>query len=190
MSSTKLPQTAALILIDIQEGFCHPTHWGTARNNPLAESHCAALLAAWRKTGRPVFHVQHTSTSASSPLRPGQPGCDFKKEVTPRDGEPVVTKTVNSAFIGTDLDAMLKKARVERLVIAGLTTDHCVSTTTRMAGNMGYKTILVQDACATFGKVGPSGKEHSAAEIHEIHITSLNQEFATVLATEVVLAMV
>ncbi|MFX9552277.1 isochorismatase family protein, partial [Acinetobacter baumannii] len=67
------------------------------------EERIAELLAAWRKRRLPVIHIRHDSTDTSSPYRPGTPGNDFKAEVAPQLGEPVVDKRTNSAFIGTDL---------------------------------------------------------------------------------------
>lgn len=102
----------------------------------------------------------------------------------PIEGERVFEKSVNSAFIGTKLESYLRDNNIEEIVIVGLTTDHCVSTTTRMAGNLGFKTLLVSDATATFDRKGPDGKEYMAEDIHVIHITSLNGEFCNVITTD------
>ena len=91
---------------------------------------------------------------------------------------------MNSAFIGTDLKERLDNEKITKLVIVGLTTDHCVSTTTRMAGNFGFDTFLVSDATATFNKKGIDGKNFSAGLIHETALASLNGEFATVVTTD------
>jgi nicotinamidase-related amidase len=146
------------------------------------------MLAAWRRTGRPVVHVQHLSREPRSPLRPGQPGVEFKDVARPLAGERIVQKSVNSAFIGTDLEAYLRERGIDALVIAGLTTDHCVSTTTRMAGNLGFETWLVADATATFGKRGFSGVFHEAQLLHDTALASLHGEFAEVLEAEDLLA--
>ena len=104
--------------------------------------------------------------------------------VKPNASEPIIKKNVNSAFIGTDLKEQLDRAGIKKVVIAGLTTDHCVSTTTRMAGNYGYETFLVMDATATFDKTGVDGQKYSAELIHETALASLNIEFATLVKTE------
>jgi nicotinamidase-related amidase len=173
----------ALLLIDIQKGFDDIAYWGGERNNPDAESNAAKLLAYWRANSLPIFHVQHCSTNPASPLRPGQAGNDFKEAFRPLPGERIIQKNVNSAFIGTDLKQQLDAQHLTTLVIAGLTTDHCVSTTTRMAGNFGFDTFLVADASATFNKKGVGAQAFDAELIHQTALASLNGEFATVLDT-------
>ena len=180
-----IPKNAALILIDIQQGFDEP-RWGP-RNNPGAEANAAKLLGAWRASGRPLFHVQHRSVTPGSPLRPGQPGCDHKPEVKPLPGEPVIGKSVNSAFIGTDLEARLRAAGIGTLVMAGLTTMHCVSTTARMAGNLGFDTFVAADACAAHDQTGYDGKHYAAQTVHELALANLHGEFAEVADTAVIL---
>ncbi len=180
-----LPQKTALVIIDVQQGFDDPI-WGQ-RNNPQAETNIAKLLNAWRQTERPIFHVQHISLEAHSPLGADNQGHTFKQEVQPQGNEPVIQKHVNSAFIGTDLKERLHENGISTLVIVGLTTDHCVSTTTRMAGNFGFDTYVVSDATATFDRPGYDEKHYSADDIHKISLTSLHQEFATVVNTDTLL---
>lgn len=180
-------QGAALLLIDVQQGLDDP-RWG-ARNNPDAEQRIAQLLAAWRATGRPVIHVQHLSLEPQSPLRADAPGHAFKIEAQPAAGEPVFRKHVNSAFIGTDLEAHLRANGIGALVVAGITTDHCVSSTIRMAGNLGFTVTVVEDATATFERLGPDGAHYSADLMHRAALASLHGEFATVRSAADVLAL-
>jgi nicotinamidase-related amidase len=174
----------ALLLIDIQKGFDNIDYWGGQRNNPNAESNAAELLKLWRENDLPVFHIQHCSSIPTSLLNETNEGNAFKDLVKPNDGEPVIKKNVNSAFIGTTLKEQLDHANISKLVIVGLTTDHCVSTTTRMAGNLGYETFLVSDATATFNKKGIDGQNYPAELIHETALASLNEEFATIVTTD------
>src|ERR1700733_10225543 len=109
MNITKADRPA-LILIDIQKGFENVAYWGGQRNNPDAELRASELLRIWRDNGLPIFHVQHCSTNTISPLHKSNAGNQFIELVTPADGEPVIKKNVNSAFIGTDLQAQLDKA--------------------------------------------------------------------------------
>jgi nicotinamidase-related amidase len=185
-----LSHNPALILVDIQQGFDNIPHWGRERNNPQAEQQARNLLALWRRKGLPVFHIQHCSTEAGSPLKPGHTGNAFKSEVAPEGGEPVVQKNVNSSFIGTDLRERLDRAGVDTVVIAGLTTDQCVSTTARMAGNFGYKTYVIHDATATFDKTGVNGVHYDAETIHQTTLASIHNEFAEVISAKEMMALV
>ena len=175
----------ALLVIDVQKGLAEPSLG--QRNNPQAESNMVTLLAAWRERGMPVIHLRHCSTEEHSPLRPELPGNTFKDEVTPLVDEPVFSKTVNSAFIGTGLESHLRSAAIDKLVIIGLTTDHCVSASTRMASDLGFEVTLINDASAAFGRLGYDGKHYSGEQIHRVNLVSLDGEFCRVRSTAEVL---
>jgi len=174
----------ALILVDIQKGFDNIEYWGGQRNNPDAEVNMSHILQLWRANDLPIFHIQHCSSNPRSMLHETNAGNAFKDQVEPIGKEPVIKKNVNSAFIGTDLKEQLDRSNITQLVIIGLTTDHCISTTTRMAGNFGFDTFLVADATATFNKKGIDGENYSAELIHATALASLKDEFATIVTTE------
>jgi nicotinamidase-related amidase len=178
-----IPKKTALIIIDVQKSFDHPS-WGR-RNNPDAETNIVKVLEKWRSTSRPVFHIQHVSrTNEQSLFHLSKETHKFKEIIQPLEGEPIIQKTVNSSFIGTDLEDRLRAQEIDSVVIVGLTTNHCVETTTRMAGNLGFKALLVSDATATFDRVGPDGKTYLAEDIHQMTMVNLNEEFATVVNTK------
>ena len=180
-----LPHSAALVVIDVQYAIDHPS-WGE-RNNPRAEGNIAALLAAWRAGGRPIYHIRHDSTEPNSHYRPGQAGHEFKAEAMPLPGETVIGKRTNSAFIGTGLEATLRAAGVETLIIVGVITNNSVEATVRMAGNLGFETFVVEDACFTFGRKDWAGTPRTAAEVHAMSLANLEGEYARVVGTGEVL---
>jgi nicotinamidase-related amidase len=182
------PSRTALVLVDVQKGFLEREAAGERRNNPQAVANMARLLGAFRRRKLPVFHVRHASTSPQSVLRRDRPGFAPMDEVREVEGEPVLVKSVNSAFIGTDLEERLREAGAATLVIAGVTTNHCVETTARMAGNLGFDTRLAADACYTFDRTGHSGRHETAEDIHAMTLSNLDGEFATIETTDSLLA--
>jgi nicotinamidase-related amidase len=184
---------AALLLIDMQTGFHDPV-WGM-RNNPQSEIAGEALLAAWRHRNWLVFHAQHLSREANSVLRADRPGHAFIPAFQPLPAEPVFQKQVNSAFIGTGLEAALRAASITDIVIFGYTTPHCVSTTTRMAANLGFRVTLAADATASFSANAqtdfPGSRFSAPADpetIHQYALAHLQGEFATVSASEQIIS--
>lgn len=177
-------QNIALLIIDYQEGFNDPK-WGV-RGQPRAEQNAAALLDHFRKNLLPVYHVQHLSRNPNSPLRPGQAGVDIMEPLRPVFGERIFQKHVNSAFIGTHLEEVLRRNGIETLVIFGIAVDHCVSTTTRMAANLGFKVILAADASIAHERKGYDGRTFDPDLVHAVTLASLHGEFATVETTEAI----
>ena len=181
-----LPPNAALLVIDVQQGLDDPKYG--PRSTPEAEAAIARLLGAWRAAGWPVVHIQHLSTSPTSPLRPQSPGVALKPEAQPLPDEPLFQKRVHSAFVGTDLEAYLHEHAITTVVAIGLTTNHCVSTTVRMANNLGFETLVVADATAAHAARGYDGRSFTAEEVHATALASLHGEFATVVTSDEVLA--
>jgi nicotinamidase-related amidase len=189
MSKNLSPRTA-LIVIDVQRAFDEWEAAGKRRNNPDALARIVELLVAFRGSGMPIFHIRHQGTRPGSSFFPNGTGYPVKDEAREIEGEPVIVKRVNSAFIGTDLEDRLHAGDIKTLVICGATTNHCVETTTRMAGNLGFDARLVRDATWTFDRVGPDGDVHSAADIHAMTLANLNGEFARIVsASEAIAAL-
>ena len=173
-----------LLLVDVQYGVDDLKYWGgdaAERNNPGAEQKMAILLDTFRARGRHVFYTTHDSLEQYSPLKLRLPGGRIKKEVTPRDGEIVVRKQVNSGFIGTDLELWLRRRNVTRIVTVGFFTNMCVSTTVRMSGNLGFDTYCVSDATSCCNRIGHDGTNYSSDLVHMTSLASLDREFCTVI---------
>ena len=183
----------ALLLIDNQRGIDrnNTDYWGPSSSNPEYEKNVAKLLACFRSTSKArnapvhIFHVGHSSLSPKSPLHPDHPGrgIEFAPDLVPSENEPVFWKHVNSAFVGTKLEDALREKGVKQLVVAGLTTDHCVSTSVRMAANLGVvgdggRIILAEDSTFTFAKSG-----YDAETVHGVSVATLKDEFAEIWRT-------
>ena len=195
----------ALLLIDIQAGFDNSTYWGMQRSNIHFESNIRHLLSTFRSladekassatsfktTGPWIIHVKHSSSSQQSPLFPGKAGHEFHACALPRLSEVVLTKKTNSAFVSTNLEEVLRSKHVDTLYVAGLVVDHCVSTTIRMASDLGVansldvdgnvvkgRVVMVSDATATWER-----GSFDAETVHGVHVESLKAEFCEVLTT-------
>jgi nicotinamidase-related amidase len=181
---TSLPaRRTALIVVDVQKAFDELQAAGKRRNNPHAVRRIEDLLGDFRGKGAPVVHVRHASRNSASRFRADRLGYAVKDEAREQPGEPVIVKHVNAAFIGTDLEARLRESDIEHLVIVGATTNHCVETTTRMAGNLGFHALLVRDATWTFDLEGVDGERLPADQVHAMTLANLKDEFAEIVTT-------
>lgn len=183
-------ENTALLVIDVQEAFNERVALGHGRNNPDAEANIARILQAFRQAGLPIIHIHHASTDPSSLFAPEDSGFGVQAFARPLEGERAIVKQVNNSFIGTPLEAELRQAGISRLVITGATSNHCVETTTRMAGNLGFDAHLVRDAIWAFDQTGVDGEHHLAADIHLMTLANLNGEFAAITDTKTVIAQV
>ena len=176
-----IKRNPALLLVDIQKAFLEKDYPGLIRNNEHAEFICGKILKKWRTLDLPIIHVRHSSTNPESKLHKSRPGFEFNDYVTPLETEMVLTKEVNSAFIGTNLENILIKSHIDTLVIVGMTTNHCISTTVRMSGNLGFDTYLISDSTACYNTKGLNGEIIACNTIYNSALASLQEEFATVI---------
>jgi len=177
----------ALLIIDMQNGMLSPTL--PPRNNPQAEDNIARLLAAWRERDEPVVFVRHISRSPTSVFAPGQSGAEFQPRFMPLAHEHVVEKNVPDAFINTGLERWLHARGIRDVVIAGVSTNNSVEATARTAGNLGFSTVVVADACFTFDKTDFGGTLRSAEDVHLMALANLHGEYADVRTSADVLAV-
>ncbi|MDQ3742420.1 MAG: cysteine hydrolase [Actinomycetota bacterium] len=171
----------ALIVVDVQQAFDDPRMG--PRNNPACDENVAALIEGFRRRGEPVVVVRHDSVEEGSALRPGEPGNALKDYVAAVEPDLLVSKSVNSAFIGEpDLDAWLRERGIGRIAVCGIQTNHCCETTARMGANMGYEVDFVIDATHTFDRGG-----FDADTLSRVTAVNLDGEFATVVTTAAIL---
>lgn len=168
----------ALLVIDVQNGFLDPGQ--PIRNNKHAEKNMLKIMEHCRKKGDSIIHIQHLGTAKDSFFL-SEKNRAFQKGFGPQGNEKVIQKFFNSAFIGTDLEDYLHKQGIYELVIVGLTLPHCVSTTTRMAANLGFDVTLIEDACATYALLDQDGNWLDPQKIHLYNLAALNHEFAKVM---------
>lgn len=168
----------ALLLIDMQKGFLGEK-W-PERNNPQAERNMLLVLDYFRRAGQELIHICHRSQDSTGSFYQ-ETDREFIEGFQPLNGEVTFEKTVNSAFIGTGLEEYLHQREVTNLVIVGLTLPHCVSTTTRMAGNLGFAVTLLSDGTATFALPDLNGRLIDPEMLHQIHLASLQNEFAHIM---------
>jgi nicotinamidase-related amidase len=179
-------KSPALLVLDVQKGFDDP-FWGR-RNNPQAEENIKKLLTEWRNRGWDVIYSQHLSLLPKSPLHyKNKTGVEFKEIIEPLPQEVVFQKNVNSAFIGTELETHLREKQIHSVVITGLSTQHCVSTTARMSGNLGFETFLVEDATAAYEITDHNNNTITPEDVHKHEIAALHKEFATIVKTDDIL---
>jgi len=178
----------ALLVIDVQMAFVHRDEKNEPRSAPEAEENIARLLSVFRQGNLKIIHIHHHSRVEGSPFIAGLPGAVVQEFVKPGQGEAVYIKHVNSSFIGTTLERDLREQGIEHLIMCGATANHCVETTTRMAGNLGFDTYYVGDGVWAYGEVGPDGKIHTADEVHSMTLSNMHGEFATVVKTQEILA--
>jgi len=179
-----ISKNPALILVDIQKAFLEKDYPGFIRNNPNAEMVSGKILKKWRELKLPIIHIRHSSKNLNSKLHKSKPGFEFNDFVKPTTHEIVITKKVNSAFIGTNLENILIKNKINTLVFVGMTTNHCISSTVRMSGNLGFETILISDSTACYNTKGIDGQIIDCNVIFESALASLSEEFATVIKSK------
>jgi nicotinamidase-related amidase len=173
------PGRTALLLIDMQRDFLEPGGFGAALGNDVSRlaaaiGPCAAVLEAWRGHRLTVLHTRegHGPDLAECPpaklargapgrrigdpgpmgriLVRGEPGHDIIGALAPAPGERVVDKPGKGAFFATDLDLILRNRSIDTLLVGGVTTEVCVSTTVREANDRGYRCVVLADCCASY----------------------------------------
>lgn len=179
----------ALLLIDFQLEY-----YSGALPIPdgVAAAENAAKLVAWAdRVGVHVIHVHHVAGHPKSPLfTPGGEQVVPHPLLVPSERHRRLTKGLPSSFVGTTLQATLQELAVDTLIVTGLVTHMCVSSTTRDALSLGYASIVAADACATRDLPDHSGTGTvSHRELHRHSLAALADRFAAVMDTQAILRL-
>ena len=188
----KFDKSTALLLVDVQEGVNDVKYYGGPsgkRNNDNAEENMRCLLTEWRRLGKQVAFTRHNSRELNSPLKLSLETGKQIEGLDIHESDIVVDKDVNSGFIGTSLEVELRRSGIDRLVVMGFYTNYCIETTVRMAGNLGFDTYLVHDACAAINTLGHDGTYYEADLVHNMSIARLHGDFCTAISKEVAMKL-
>lgn len=172
---------SCLVLIDIQNEY---------RAGPLALPDAepaiavaAKLLARARQSGAAIFHIAHKGRAGSLFDREAERGA-IVSSLAPLTNEPVIEKALPNSFAGTDLQARLAATGRTNIVLAGFMTHMCVSSTARAALDLGLRTTIAADACATRDLPDGRGGALSARTVHEVALAELSDRFAIIAQGE------
>ncbi len=180
----------ALLVIDVQMALLEDDNNGAKRSNPAAADNITQLLSAFREKNNAIVHIHHHGTDPADPFFSKAPGAAVQPFAAPQGNEPVIIKYGSSGFVGTDLEEVLRAKGIERVVICGATANHCAESAARSASNLGFETLYTADGVWAYEATGPDGITHSAETIHSVSLCTLQDEFADVLTTEQILALV
>lgn len=173
----------ALLLIDIQNDYFE------GGMNPLEGSleaglNAQKLLSHFRKHSLPVIHIRHISNRPGSTFfLPDTEGADIHQCVSPTGGEEIVRKHFPNSFFQTNLLNLLKSKEITNLVICGMMTHMCVDATVRAAKDLGYNSVLIEDACAT-KDLKFKERTVKATDVQIAFLSALAPFYSTVVSTE------
>lgn len=171
-----------LVAVDMQQAFDLPGR--PRRWNVELDRNGLALLGGWRARDLSIIHVRNDSDDPASCFHPDHPGNALRSGFEPAPGETLIAKSVNSAFIDTDLDFRLRQLGAGEVVVFGMRTDMCVSSTARSGANLGWPMIVVGDACDCRDLADPFDEGIiRAEEVHRVHLATLADEFARLVMT-------
>ncbi|MEI6208380.1 MAG: cysteine hydrolase family protein [Desulfuromonadales bacterium] len=178
--------STALLLIDIQNDYFPGGRMDLVGSNEAAGA-AARLLAVFRKTSWPIFHIQHISAQPGATFFvPGTAGVEIHPSVTPLPGEPVIIKHFPNSFRETGLQEQLRLSGIGTLLVCGMMTHMCVDATVRAAFDLGFTCTIAQDACAT-RDLTFYGEIISARQVHGAFLAALGAVYANVRTTDDIL---
>src|SRR6476619_6262621 len=149
MTAGESSPPTALLIIDVQESMFGPDQQPPVLQADQTVANIAALIAKARSAGARVIYIQHHD-QVDPALQPGQPGFAIRAAIAPQPGETVIVKRICDTFTGTNLEHVLRRSGIQRLVTCGIQSDFCVDAATRGAMNRGFEVTLAADAHTTW----------------------------------------
>jgi nicotinamidase-related amidase len=172
-----------LLVIDVQNEYFAPYGQWVLPEGERVLVRIQALLAAARDGGACVIHITHERLGATSGVFvPGSVGVQMHEGIAPRPGEAVIHKNFPGAFTQTPLEAHLRHAGVDTVVVTGYMTHLCCDTTARQASERGYSVLFAADATAT-RDLTVNGLTVPYADIQRSELAVMT-DFARVLSAE------
>jgi len=182
-----MASTRTLLIIDIQRDYFPGGAY------PLVEPEAAAaaarkVLDSFRSADAPVIHMKHIWDAPEAEfMRPGTEGIEIHATVEPADGELVLEKASPNSFVGTELEAELRKRAPDDLVVTGMMSSMCVDATVRAAADLGFSPTVVHDACAA-PDLEFNGVDVPGAAVHAAFMAALADGYAEVTSAAEFLA--
>lgn len=187
--TAELPAHAtALVIIDVQNEYFPGGKLLIPDGQRVLEKN-QQLVDFARSHAMPLFFVQHLGPEDSPIFAKGSGFDDFHPALQPQTGDRIIQKATPSSFVGTELESQLKAAGIQQLIVSGLMTHMCVSSTARDAVPKGFNVIIPDDACATRDVADWDGKIVGHQELHRAALTAVGDVFAEVMSTEEVTAL-
>ena len=173
----------AIVVVDVQKDY-FPSGKYELVGIEKAAANAARVIETARQKGDRVIHIQHIFPSQDAPFfTPDSEGIEISPVVAPQEGETLIVKNYPNSFLKTELKDVLDADGIEEVVVVGAMSHMCIDATTRASSDFGYKTSVVQDACAT-RDLEYNGVTVPAASVHAAMMSALGFAYATIVDTD------
>ncbi|MDW9407327.1 isochorismatase family protein [Sinorhizobium meliloti] len=176
----------AIIVVDLQNDYLATGKFPLVGIDTALEN-AARLVDAARRSGDLVVNIRHESPAGAPFFVSGTEGAEIIPNIAPQHGEAVVTKRYPNSFRETELASLLSSAGVDEVTVIGAMSHMCIDATARAASDLGYKTTVVEDACAT-RDLEFRGEVVAAAKVHVAYMSALAFGYGQVVSTRDYLA--
>jgi nicotinamidase-related amidase len=171
----------AIIVVDLQRDYLTTGQFALVGIDD-ATANATKVIEAARSAGDKVIHVRHENPADAPFFVPGTEGAEIIPVVAPAEGELVITKNYPNSFRETELKQALDEEGIRDVVVLGAMSHMCIDATSRAAADLGYNTMIIEDACAT-RDLEFNGKTVPAAQVHAAYMSALAFAYGKVVTT-------